>query len=80
MNYDIFFRTINTKNITSTKSNYILEKNNDIKLDQVKIDQNKLGVKNLQEIRAKDKNEMYELKMQERKNEIINSFYFDDFF
>jgi len=75
MNYDIFFRTINNKNILSTNSNYKLEKNNDTKLDQIKLDE-----KNIQAIKAKEKNEIYEKKLQERKSEIINSFYFDDFF
>jgi hypothetical protein len=80
MNYDIFFRTVNNKNISSTKSNYILEKKIDIKLDQNKLNQTKLDEKNLQEIKVKDKNEIYDYKMQEKRNEIINSFYFDDFF
>jgi len=72
MNYEIFYRTLN---IANTYSNHKLDKKNDIKLDQFKIEE-----KNLQAIKAKDKNEIYEKKLQERKSEIINSFYFDDFF
>jgi len=72
MNYEIFYRTLN---IANTYSNHKLDKKNDIKLDQFKLDE-----KNLQAIKVKDKNEYNELKMQEKKNEIINSFYFDDFF
>ena len=70
MNYEIFFRTFNNKNIENK-----LEKKIDNRLDQIKLDE-----KNIQAIKAKDKNEIYEKKLQERKSEIINSFYFDDFF
>lgn len=75
MDYNIFFRTFGNKNIANTCANYTFDKKNDIKLDQFKLDE-----KNLQAIKAKDKNEIYEKKLQERKSEIINSFYFDDFF
>ena len=80
MNYEIFFRTFSNKNIANTYDNYTLDKNNDIKLDQLKLNQTKLDEKNIQAIKAKEKNEIYEKKLQERKSEIINSFYFDDFF
>jgi len=75
MDYNIFFRTFGNKNNANTYANYTFDKKNDIKLDQIKLDE-----KNIQAIKAKEKNEIYEKKLQERKSEIINSFYFDDFF
>ena len=81
MNYSVFYRNLNTNSVIS-----ILEKNkiDQNKIDQSKSDQNKIdqskSYQNLESIRAKDKNEYYEKNIQLQKNEVINSFYFDDFF
>jgi len=72
MNYSVFYRNLNNNVVISN-----LEKS---KLEQGKQSQTKLDEKTLQIIREKDKNEFNEKKIQEQKNEVINSFYFDDFF
>lgn len=77
MNYSVFYRNLNNNSVNNNSIISNLEKS---KLEQSKQSQTKLDEKTLQIIKAKDKNEFNEKKIQEQKNEVINSFYFDDFF
>jgi len=81
MNYSLFYRNLSN---SSEISNLEKNKSSQNKLDQTKLDQNKSSQnkldQNLESIRAKDKNEFYEKNLQIQKNEVINSFYFDEFF